>query len=192
MCPSGKPNAALQFHQYLFIALWLASTVYGLVRGGGAERSVAMAQFMAALLTRFVTSGEAHATLYVSVEIGVFYVDAGLFAVVTLIALLSARFWPIPQASMIGCDLLGHLAKHLAPEILPNAYYVIVAIWGYPTVILLMVATWRHRARLARYGTDPDWLWQLPRRYGKGWSTETAIPAREPAFATPDIPPAAD
>lgn len=56
------------------------------------------------------------------------------------------------KASRIGCDLPGHLAKHLAPEILPKAYHVIVAIWGYPTLILLTLATWRHRARLRRHG----------------------------------------
>lgn len=182
----------MQLHQYVFIALWLVSTGYALARGGAPERVIAVAQLLAALATPFVTHWEPTGRHYGSVEIGVFLIDAALFATVTLVALLSARFWPIPQASMIGCDLLGHLAKHLAPGILPNAYYVIVAIWGYPTVILLIVATWRHRVRLARYGTDPDWLWQLPRRYGKGWSTEAAIPARELAFATPDIPPAAD
>lgn len=182
----------MQVHHYVFIALWLASTAYALVRGGGPERVVAIAQFMAALLTSIVTFRESHATLYVSVESGVFYVDAALFAIVTSVALFSARFWPIPQASMIGCDLLGHVAKHLTPGILPKAYYVIVAVWGYPTVILLMVATWRHQVRLARYGTDHDWLWQLPRRYGTGWSTDVISPVREPAFATPDIPPAAD
>lgn len=182
----------MQFHQYVFIALWLASTGYALARGGGPERVVAVAQFLAGLTTPLTTHWEPPGRHYGSVEIGVFSVDAALFAVVTLVALLSARFWPIPQASMIGCDLLGHFAKHLAPDILPNAYYMIVAVWGYPTVILLMVGTWRHRTRLARYGTDPDWLWQLPRRYGKGWSTEAVSSARGPAFATPDIPPAAD
>lgn len=182
----------MQLHQYVFIALWLVSTSYAVARGGAPERIVAVAQFLAGLATPFATHWEPPGRHYDSVEIGVFLIDAALLIAVTLVALLSARFWPIPQAGMIGCDLLGHVAKHLAPEILPQAYYVIVAVWGYPTVILLIVATWRHRVRLARYGTDPDWIWQLPYRYRKGWSTETAIPAPEPVFAMPDIRRAAD
>lgn len=164
----------MQIHNFVFIGLWLVSTAYALMRGGGPERVVAIAQFLAALLTHLATHREPTGTLYASVEIGVLLIDAALFAIVTLVALLSARFWPLPQASMIGCDLLGHLAKHLAPGILPKAYYVIVAIWSYPTVILLMLATWRHRVRLRRHGTDPDWLWDLPRRYGKGWLADAA------------------
>jgi len=185
-------KASLQHHQYVFIALWLVSTAYAVVRGGAPERLIAVAQFLAGLATPFATHWEPPGTHYGSVEVGVALIDAALFVMVTLVALLSARFWPLPQASMIGCDLLGHLAKHVAPDILPNAYYVIVAIWGFPTVILLMVGTWRHQARLVRYGTDPDWLWQLPRRYGRGWRTEAINPGRESVFATPDIPPAAD
>lgn len=162
----------MQPHAYVFIGLWLVSTAYALARGGGPERVVAIAQFLAGPASHWAVTGETGGAKYGSMEVGVFLVDAALFAIIVLVALVSARFWPIAQASMIGCDLLGHLAKHVAPTIVPQAYYVIVAMWGDPMVILLIVGTWRHRARLARYGTDPDWLWQLPRRYRKGWSAE--------------------
>ena len=107
---------------------------------------------------------------YASVEVGVLVTDLALFGVITVIALTSTRFWPMLQASMMGCDLLGHLAKPLGPDILPKAYYATVAVWGYPMVILLIVATWRHRVRLRRYGVDYAWAWNLPRRYRDGWS----------------------
>jgi len=153
------------------MGLWLASTVYAAVRGGSPERIVAGAQLCAGLLTNILgvllrpVEGD-----YASVEVGVLVTDLALFGVITAIALTSTRFWPMLQASMMGCDLLGHLAKPLGPDILPKAYYATVAVWGYPMVILLIVATWRHRVRLRRYGVDYAWAWNLPRRYRDGWS----------------------
>lgn len=105
-----------------------------------------------------------------SVETGIALTDLSLFVVMVAIAIFSTRFWPILMASMLGCELFGHIAKPLGPDIIPRAYYMIVAFWGYPTVILLAIATWRHRVRLKRYGVDYAWVWQLPHRYRNGWS----------------------
>jgi hypothetical protein len=92
------------------------------------------------------------------------------------VALTSARFWPMVMASMQGCGMFGHLAKPLGPDIMPAAYYVTVAFWGFPIVLLLAVATWRHQARLARYGIDYAWTRNLPRRYRDGWSVDELTP----------------
>ena len=107
---------------------------------------------------------------YAAVETGIAMTDFSLFIAIVVIALFSTRFWPMVMASMLGCGLFGHIAKPLGPDILPRAYYMTVAFWGYPTVILLAVATWRHRARLKRYGVDYAWVHQLPHRYRNGWS----------------------
>lgn len=136
-----------------------------------------MAQLCAGLLTNlFTVLIRSVGGVYTSVEVGILFGDLALFVVIVGVALMSTRFWPILQASMAGCDLLGHFAKPLGPDILPKAYYAIVAFWGYPMVILLIVATWRHQARLRRYGVDYAWMWQLPRRYRNGWSVDELAP----------------
>jgi len=183
----------MQIHQIIFFTLLFAAVCNAAMSGGGPEKITAagMACATAATLAFTHLRAEPHGA-YWETEIGVALTDVALLLLIVTIALISTRFWPIPMACMMACGLLGHLTKLLGPDVLPRAYFIAVAFWSYPELVLLFVATRRHAQRRARYGTDPDWLWQLPRRYGKGWSTETAIPAREPAFATPDIPPAAD
>jgi glycerol-3-phosphate acyltransferase PlsY len=109
---------------------------------------------------------------YWGIETGVALTDLTLFLLIVAIALLSARFWPIVMASMMGCGLFGHLTKPLGPDILPRAYFIAVAFWSYPELVLLLVVTWRHRMRIKRYGVDHAWVWQLPRRYREGWSVD--------------------
>jgi hypothetical protein len=172
-----KARAELSFHRIFFIAIWLFSTIYAAARGGAPERIVAAAQLLAGVLTGVVVAYmHPVSDYYSSVEMGVLLTDLSLFLVITLVALGSTRFWPILQASMMGCDLFGHLAKPLGPDILPEAYYVTVAFWGYPMVVLVAVGTWRHQARLRRYGVDYAWVWQLPRRYRNGWSVDELAP----------------
>jgi len=43
------------------------------------------------------------------------------------------------------------------PELLPQAYFVIAAIWAYPMLIVLAIGTYRHQQRLQRYGVDRSW-----------------------------------
>ena len=160
-------------HQIIFMTMWLVVCCYAGLRGGAPERFAAAAQFGAGVLTLLsaVIVVPAHGR-YGSVEIVIALADFSLFAAITLIAMFSTRFWPILMASMLGCGLFGHLAKPLGPDILPQAYYATVAFWGYPVVLLLAVATWRHRVRLKRYGVDYAWVWNLPRRYRGGWSVD--------------------
>ena len=154
------------------MTLWLVVCGYAVVRGGAPERLTAGA-LMAAMIATIVCSYLLHPTsdkAYSSVEFWVAMTDLVLLVALVALALVSTRFWPMAMASMHGCGVLGHLAKPLAPDILSKAYYATVAFWGYPMVILLAVATWRHRARLRRYGVDYAWMHQLPRRYRDGWS----------------------
>lgn len=163
----------MPLHQLIFLALLVSACGYAAVRGGAPERIAAAAQFGAVILTWiFATIASWSSAPYSSVEVGVAITDFTLFGVMVGLAVTSARFWPILQASMLGCELFGHVAKPLGPDILPRAYYVTVAFWGYPTVALLAAATWRHRERLRRYGLDYAWVWNLPRRYRDGWSVD--------------------
>ena len=156
-------------HQLVFMTMWLASCSYAGFRGGAPERLAAAAQFCAGVFT-LLCGLLGHAITDLAVSIGVALTDFSLFVALTLIAIFSTRFWPILMASMTGCGLFGHFGRLIGPDILPDAYYATVAFWGYPTVILLVVATSRHRIRLKRYGVDYAWVWNLPRRYHEGWS----------------------
>jgi len=186
--PRGSPTTKRKrtdlppFHQLVFLTLWLVVCGYAAVRGGAPER-VASAALVSATISTIVCSYLLHPTsdqAYSTVEFWVAVTDLALLLALIALALFSTRFWPIVMASMHGCSVLGHLAKPLAPDILSKAYYVTVAFWGYPIVILLGIATWRHRVRLRRYGVDYAWMSQLPRRYRDGWSVnELARPLPE-------------
>lgn len=158
-------------HQILFMTMWLTVCCYAALRGGAPERFAAAAQFAAGVATLLcILLGASARGRFVNVETGVALTDFSLFLAMTLIAMFSTRFWPVLMASMGGCGLFGHFARLIGSDILPDAYYATVAFWGYPTVVLLAVATSRHRARLRRYGVDYAWVWNLPRRYRDGWS----------------------
>jgi len=54
-------------------------------------------------------------------------------------------------------QVLSHIPKIIIPELLPQAYFVIAAIWAYPMLIVLAIGTYRHQQRLQRYGADRSW-----------------------------------
>jgi hypothetical protein len=172
----------MALHQILFLVLWAGACSYAAVRGGAPERIAAAAILIAALATRWADTLVAP---YDSVVTGVLLTDLALLAVLLWLALASTRFWPMLMTSMHACGLLGHLSKPLGPDIIAHAYYAAVAFWGFPIVILLAVATWRHRARLARYGIDYAWVNELPQRYRAGWSVDDLAP-RVPAAHPPE------
>ncbi len=164
-------------HQIIFELLWMTVCGYAVVCGGAPERVMGCAIFAAVVASHIATvvlKSPTHP--FASVEIGVAVTDGALFTLTVALALTSTRFWPLPMASMLGCELLGHLARPLGPEIVPKAYYAMVAIWGYPTLLLLAVATRRHRVRLGRYGVDYGWTQDLPDNYCRGWIVDEALP----------------
>lgn len=163
--------ADVEIHQIIFFTLMLVACGYAGLRGGAPERITAIAMVCAlAASLAFTVFRVGPVGIYSTLEIGVALTDLSLFVVIVATALFSTRFWPILMASMIGCGLFGHLTKPLGPDILTRAYYIAVAVWAYPELVLLIVATWRHQRRLKLYGKDYAWVWQLPRRYRDGWS----------------------
>lgn len=170
---SANPRLTMQIHQIIFFALLIAGFCYAAISGGAPERIAAIGMACATAVTLAFTHlrSEPHGA-YWAVETGVAVTDLALFLLIVAIALASTRFWPILMASMMGCGLFGHLTKPLGPDILPRAYFIAVAFWSYPELVLLLVVTWRHRMRMKRYGVDHAWVWQLPRRYREGWSVD--------------------
>ena len=154
-------------HTLIFLTILVATCAYGGVRGGQVERCVAAAFLVAGPLTLALGRMFGRHT-YHALELEVIAVDVALFVVLVAVALFSARFWPMPMASMQGAELLAHLAKPLGSDVVPAAYYAIVAYWSYPMMALLAIGTLRHRRRLARYTIDYDWAAALPPSYRAG------------------------
>lgn len=153
----------MALHQLLFLILLAAACAYACARGGPPERLVAIAFVIAPLLTALLQVGP-----YRSIQLGIMTVDVGLLGLMLAIALASTRFWPLLMTSLQGSEVLGHVARLLAPDTVPEAYYAVVAFWSFPMVALLAWGTWRHRLRLRRYGIDYNWTYQLPLSYRKG------------------------
>jgi hypothetical protein len=130
-------------------------TAYGLSRGGGPERAVAVLLLGAALATLLVQS--APPVRFNDVEIGVLVVDALLFAGLLAVSLRAERYWPLWMTALQGVAVAGHGARAVNPHVIPWAYAVLLAFWGYPIVALLGIATWRHQRRLRKFGTERSW-----------------------------------
>jgi hypothetical protein len=130
-------------HQMIFKALLVASCGYALWRGRSEERTVALV-----CLTATIASGFATSPLnirYQEVETGLLLIDLLVLASFVFVALRSSRFWPLWVAGLQLTSSTAHLMKALDAHLLPVAYGAAIAMWSYPTLIILAVATWRGR-----------------------------------------------
>lgn len=138
----------------VFEAFFVGTLAYAGLRGGAPERITALLFAIAYFLS--LAQHAAHMNEFDKVNIGLFLVDLGLFAALYLLSLFTTRFWPIWMCAMQGVDVLTHLLPLIEPG--PGyGYAIMVQFWAYPMQALLIVATWRHRRRLERDGTDPPW-----------------------------------
>ena len=148
------------WHVLSFYALLLGSTVYALGRGGAPERLFALLcilGFAATLLVRTPWPREGG-----HVELGLLLVDFAMFGALYALSIFSTRFWPIWMTAMQGLSVLAHVMA-LMPEPSAFGYQVMEEFWAYPELTLLIVATRRHRRRLAANGTDPSWITSFAR-----------------------------
>lgn len=90
-------------------------------------------------------------------EAGVFTIDVMLLACLFVLMLKANRFWTIWICSMQAITVLSHLPMLFIPDLIPLAYRAVITIWAYPMLAVLAIATWRHRERLQRYGSDKPW-----------------------------------
>jgi len=142
----------------VFEAFFVGTLAYAGLRGGAPERITALLFAIAYFLS--LAQHAAHMNEFDKVNIGLFLVDLGLFAALYLLSLFTTRFWPIWMCAMQGVDVLTHLLPLIEPG--PGyGYAIMVQFWAYPMQALLIVATWRHRRRLERDGTDPAWVRKL-------------------------------
>lgn len=145
----------------LFLVLFAASSIYALIRGGAPERLTALLLLAALILTILTASPEA--TRFKHAETTLFLIDLSLFAALYFLSLFTTRFWPIWMSAMQGLTVLGHVSFLDQPGT-GFGYAVLVQFWSWPMSILLIVAVYRHRQRLARNGTDRPWTVSPVRR----------------------------
>lgn len=146
----------------IFDLLLLISCVYALWRGGAPERIAGATLLLGDLLSVGVVL--LHQGRYAHEEYGLFGVDLLILIILTFTALRSTRWWPLVLAGLQLDGVLVHFVHLVAPHTLPVTYLNATALWAYPMVAFLAIATWRHRSRLGRFGEDPPWKQAVPRR----------------------------
>lgn len=138
---------------------WILLTLCGayvFIRGGVPERiGIAILVMGSILSTASATAN--YALRFRQMEAGIFLVDVvGLIALVAL-ALRANRFWPLWVAGFHLVGVATHAAMAASPDVVPRAYAMAQAFWGYPMLAAMVAGTWRHRRRLARFGADEPW-----------------------------------
>jgi hypothetical protein len=103
-----------------------------------------------------------------SAELGIFAIDLVILIALFLLAMASTRYWTMAMASFAMPPPLATIVAMLQPGMLPRGYFVIEVLPSWLMMILLIVATRRHRLRLRRYGVDPAWQHELSSEYRSG------------------------
>ncbi|ASK88315.1 hypothetical protein SPHFLASMR4Y_01567 [Sphingorhabdus sp. SMR4y] len=139
----------------LFQTLLILCCSYGLIWGGRPERYAVITIIVGFLLTIAVAAPVSER--FSQVEVRILLVDTAMLASFFYLALNAERFWTIWLCAMQSIQVLTHLPIIIIPELLPQAYGAVVAIWAYPMLIVLTVGTYRHQQRLRQFGADRSW-----------------------------------
>lgn len=145
----------------VYFALLFGCCLYTVLRGGPPERIGAAILTVGSILT-FVTLSST-AQIYRSLEVGVFLVDVATLLAFLALALRANRLWPLCITALQLVGTAGHAVKLVDPQVLPFAYAIALRFWGWPMMLMLVLGTWSHQKRLARYGADRSWSNSSPR-----------------------------
>ena len=138
-----------------FLSLMAAVCIYSAIKGGQPERRV-VAIFAVGFVMSIIATAPAN-EMYMHPEVGVMLVDITMLAGFTMLTLSAERYWTIWICAMQVIQVLSHIPKMIIPELLPQAYYIIVAFWAYPMLLTLAIGTYRHQQRLRQFGVDRSW-----------------------------------
>ena len=141
-----------------FVGFWLyllATVIFAHRSGGQPERigvNLMAGAALSSLLVSIVSSAQ-----YQGMNDGLFVIDLGLLGALVLLALRADRFWPIAAAGLQMVAVGTHVSMRVSPQLLPDFYAWIAALWSYPVILTVVIGTWRHRRRLAQSGVDRSW-----------------------------------
>lgn len=139
----------------LFLVFLTVAICYAAWKGGGPERVMAgIAAVMVGadqLLHFFVPAS------FASLDAGHLAIDLfGAVSTVTL-ALYAHRFWPMCIAVLHMAPLFAHTSRIIDVTLHPVSYLAMQVATSWPVPAILILATWRHRRRLARGESEPSW-----------------------------------
>ncbi len=143
-------------HVILFNAILAAVCGYAFWAGGAPERWTASI-FAAAAAATFVAPFYNALRPYAQVEPMLLSVDVLMLFGLVAIALRADRFWPLYVSALHLIAIAIHGVKAFQPSLVPWMYAGASGKIAYPMLILLAVGAWRHRHRLAEFGSDRDW-----------------------------------
>jgi len=138
-----------------YLSLLIACCGFAYLRGGAPERIGAAIMAIGSFLT--VAALSTLAERYRSVELGVFLVDVATLFALLVLALRANRYWPLWVAALQLVATTAHAVKLVDPEVIRRAYAFALVFWSYPILLLIMLGTWRHQQRLAKFGVDRSW-----------------------------------
>ncbi|MEQ8745042.1 hypothetical protein [Parasphingorhabdus sp.] len=139
----------------LFQALLIISCSYGFIWGGKPERYATSIMLIGFFLTIAVAAPVSER--FSHVEVRILLVDTAMLVSFFYLTLNADRFWTLWLCAMQSIQVLTHLPIIIIPELLPQAYGAVAAIWAYPMLIVLALGTYRHQQRLRQYGVDRSW-----------------------------------
>jgi heme/copper-type cytochrome/quinol oxidase subunit 4 len=142
-------------HRLLFEPLFLAACGYALIRGGAPERIAALTFALAATLS--VALIPSHRGNFEHIELSMLGIDIGVLVTMVVLLVLAQRLWPIWMAAFQTVQVIMHAPMLLHVDVDSWAYWRAGALLSYPMLIILAVATRRHRMRIARTGADRSW-----------------------------------
>lgn len=145
----------------VFLALFVSVIVFAFWKGGGPERVVAVAFWLASLLT--LTVAPRVEVRFQQVGLGVLAVDTILLFTLLAVAVMANRRWTLVVASMQVLIVMAHSAKAILPDLPRSTYAVATAIWPFFQLTILAIGTEFHRRRKKREGYVRSWS-RLPRR----------------------------
>lgn len=143
-------------NQIFYWSLLIICAAYVWRRGGAPER-VGIAILVIGSLASTAAANADYGTRFHSMEGGMFAVDVAVLIAFLLLALKAERFWPLWVTGFHFVGVATHTAILVSPGVVPWAYAVGQALWGYPIILLLVLGTRWHRQRLARLGADRSW-----------------------------------
>jgi hypothetical protein len=166
MARPGWPPLNIVVYQLLLLACW----AYALLRGGAPEKVGTTILVIGSYLT--MAAASVFHTRFRSLETGILIVDLFCVAAFLALALRAERFWPLWVAAFQIVGTAGHGARLVDPDIVGRTYAFMLAIWSYPMILLMLIGTWRHRRRLARFGVDKSWSIDKIARGASHWHTK--------------------
>jgi len=122
-----------------FNALLLGVVIYAFLYGRRPEKIGALIMLLGAVLTRI--GAVVFTWRFAHVEWGALAVDIGGLAALFFLAVRTDRSWTLWLAALQLTTTLGHLARAIDPEMLPNGYAFLLVAWSYPMLLTIALGT---------------------------------------------------